>query len=113
MVFISPVNRISPMRDKTHKDGSKDGAGEALDPTPDPKDVQAIEQAALSRVVAGRTGKRDAATVKLNPAFDSWLEGKLHKIFDTASTEPLPADLMNLLVKIDQAEAAQKKKDGK
>lgn len=108
MVFISPVNRISRMRDKTNKNGPKDGAEEA----PDPKDVQAIEQAALSRVAAGRTGKRDAATVKLNPAFDSWLEGKLHKIFDTASTEPLPADLMNLLVKIDQAEAAQKKKDG-
>ncbi|MBX7198986.1 MAG: hypothetical protein K1X51_06375 [Rhodospirillaceae bacterium] len=78
-----------------------------------PEEVAAIEKAALTRVAAGRTGKRDAATLKLNPAFDSWLEGKLHKIFDTASTEPLPQDLINLLDRIDQAEAARtrKKKD--
>lgn len=111
MVFIARVNRNALMRDKTNKDGPKDGA--PRDTGADPKDVQAIEQAALSRVAAGRTGKRDAATMKLSPAFDSWLEGKLHKIFDTASTEPLPQDLMNLLVKIDQAEAAQQNKDGK
>ena len=97
------------MRDKTRKNSPADGADESADP----KDVQAIEQAALTRVAAGRTGKRDAATMKLNPAFDSWLEGKLHKIFDTAAVEPLPADLMNLLEKIDQAEADQKKKNGK
>src|SRR3954471_11614059 len=107
------------MRDKTRKDPSKDGAGESADPKDvqvkevQAKEVRAIEQAALTRVAAGRTGKRDAATMKLNPAFDSWLEGKLHKIFDTASVEPLPPDLMNLLEKIDQAEAAQKKKNGK
>ena len=46
--------------------------------------------------------------MKLNPAFDSWLEGKLNKIFDTASTEPLPPDLMNLLEQVDKADAAAK-----
>lgn len=90
------------MKDKTS--GKKDQSAVA------PEDVAAIEKAALTRVAAGRSGKREAVTTKLNPAFDSWLEGKLHKIFDTASTEPLPQDLLNLLDKIDQAEAAQKSK---
>lgn len=94
------------MKDKTSGKASKD-ADQA--PAPSGDEVAAIEKAALNRVAAGRAGKRDAATMKLNPAFDSWLEGKLHKIFDTASTEPLPADLMNLLDRIDQAEAAQQK----
>ncbi len=96
------------MKDKTGKT-SKDQAEAAT--VPGPEEVAAIEKAALDRVAAGRPGgKRDAVTAKLNPAFDSWLEGKLHKIFDTASTEPLPQDLMNLLERIDQAEAARKEK---
>lgn len=97
------------MKDKISGKASKD-APDAAAPAPNGDDVAAIEKAALNRVAAGRAGKRDAATTKLNPAFDSWLEGKLHRIFDTASTEPLPQDLMNLLAKIDQAEAAQKDK---
>jgi len=49
--------------------------------------------------------------IKLNPAFDAWLETKLHQIFDAASTEPLPNDLVKLLEKVDQAEAKRKEKD--
>jgi hypothetical protein len=45
---------------------------------------------------------------KLNPAFDTWLETKLHKIFDSVASEPLPQDLMNLLGKIDEADAKKK-----
>jgi hypothetical protein len=126
MVFISRLNRSSSMSDKTKPSpkapSAKSGAdGEPNEKRPaekpsmekcvaDPADVAAIEQAALLRVSGGRTGKRDAVTMKLNPAFDSWLEGKLNKIFDTASTEPLPQDLVKLLEKIDQADAANKKK---
>jgi hypothetical protein len=54
---------------------------------------------------------RKAPPVKLNPAFDAWLETKLHDIFDQASTEPLPNDLVKLLEKIDQADAKSKQKD--
>ncbi|MHB1207701.1 MAG: hypothetical protein ACYCZX_19210 [Rhodospirillaceae bacterium] len=115
MVFISRLNRNSTMSDKikaSSKEKAADAQGEkpAADPAPTSADVAAIEQAALSRVAGGRSGKREAATMKLNPAFDSWLEGKLNKIFDTASTEPLPQDLVKLLEKIDQADAANKKK---
>jgi hypothetical protein len=100
------------MKDKSSSKASKGPEESEKDASPQgaDADVAAIEQAALTRVAAGRTGKRDAATVKLNPAFDSWLEGKLHRIFDKASTEPLPQDLLGLLDKIDQAEAARKDK---
>ena len=69
-------------------------------------DAADIERAALNRVNGGRASRKEVEAMKLNPAFDSWLEGKLNKIFDTASTEPLPADLMRLLDKVDQADAA-------
>ncbi len=45
---------------------------------------------------------------KFNPAFDSWLETKLHKIFDSVAAEPLPQDLVQLLDDIDKAEKKQK-----
>jgi hypothetical protein len=54
---------------------------------------------------------RKPPPIKLNPAFDSWLETKLHAIFDAASTEPLPQDLMKLLDKLDQAEVKKKETD--
>lgn len=59
--------------------------------------------------------KPDVSTVtprpqaKFNPAFDAWLETKLHKIFDTVASEPLPEDLVKLLGQIDQAEEKKKK----
>lgn len=39
---------------------------------------------------------------KTNPAFDSWLETKLHKMFDAVASEPLPPDLVKLLEQLDQ-----------
>ena len=45
---------------------------------------------------------------KFNPAFDAWLETKLHKIFDSVASEPLPQDLVKLLDDIDQAEKKKK-----
>jgi hypothetical protein len=119
MVFISRLNRSSAMSDKNKTASKGSPQGEPTDnkdaiqrdkPGADPADVAAIEQAALSRVSGGRNAKREPGTMKLNPAFDSWLEGKLNKIFDTASVEPLPLDLVKLLEKIDQADAANKKK---
>jgi hypothetical protein len=45
---------------------------------------------------------------KFNPAFDAWLETKLHRIFDSVASEPLPQDLVKLLGEIDQAEKKKK-----
>jgi hypothetical protein len=39
---------------------------------------------------------------KTNPAFDTWLEGKLHNMFDAVAAEPLPPDLIKLLQKLDE-----------
>jgi len=53
---------------------------------------------------------------RINPAFDDWLEKKLHNIFDTVALEPVPKDLLKLLEKLDEAEdkkdeAEDKKKE--
>ena len=39
--------------------------------------------------------------VKSNPAFDAWLENKLHTMFDAVAAEPLPPDLVKLLEQLD------------
>jgi len=57
---------------------------------------------------------------KTNPAFDTWLEGKLHNMFDAVAAEPLPPDLVKLLQRLDEktkgddveAAAVEKKKEG-
>ena len=46
---------------------------------------------------------------RINPAFDDWLEKKLHNIFDTVAMEPVPKDLLKLLEKLDDVEEKQKK----
>ena len=43
-----------------------------------------------------------AESTKTNPAFDSWLETKLHKMFDAVASEPLPPDLVKLLEQLDK-----------
>ncbi len=45
---------------------------------------------------------RVEAQNRMNPAFDSWLENKLHSIFDTVAAEPLPPDLLRLLETLDK-----------
>ena len=41
-----------------------------------------------------------------NPAFDTWLEKKLHNMFDAVAAEPLPPDLVKLLERLDQKTGA-------
>ncbi len=48
---------------------------------------------------------------KTNPAFDSWLETKLHKMFDAVASEPLPPDLVKLLEQLDQKTQGKKDKE--
>lgn len=49
----------------------------------------------------------DAENSKTNPAFDSWLETKLHKMFDAVAAEPLPPDLVKLLEQLDKKTQAE------
>jgi hypothetical protein len=44
----------------------------------------------------------DGSGNKMNPAFDSWLEDKLHNMFDSVASEPLPQDLLKLLDELDK-----------
>ncbi len=47
---------------------------------------------------------------RINPAFDDWLEKKLHNIFDTVAMEPVPKDLLKLLEKLDEADEKKNEK---
>lgn len=55
------------------------------------------------------------AESKMNPAFDTWLENKLHSMFDAVASEPLPADLLKLLDQLDKkmGDGEDVKKNGK
>jgi hypothetical protein len=59
----------------------------------------------------------DGSGNKMNPAFDTWLEDKLHNMFDSVASEPLPADLLKLLDELDKKTSpsgnGQDKKSGK
>ena len=44
----------------------------------------------------------EGSNTKMNPAFDEWLEGKLHNMFDAVASEPLPTDLLKLLDELDK-----------
>lgn len=37
-----------------------------------------------------------------DPIFDRWLERKLHELFDAVAHEPIPDDLIQLIVTLDQ-----------
>ncbi len=39
---------------------------------------------------------------QMNPAFDTWLEKRLHSMFDAVAAEPLPPDLLKLLETLDE-----------
>lgn len=43
--------------------------------------------------------KADAST---DPVFDRWLERKLHELFDAVAHEPIPDDLIQLIVTLDE-----------
>ena len=58
----------------------------------------------------------DGSGNKMNPAFDSWLEDKLHNMFDSVASEPLPQDLLKLLDELDKKTSSSNgddKKSGK
>jgi len=56
----------------------------------------------LARQDKPQAGARRESSSKMNPAFDSWLENKLHNIFDAVASEPLPPDLVKLLEQLDK-----------
>lgn len=46
---------------------------------------------------AARRGARSSGAV-----FDRWLERKLHELFDAVAQEPIPDDLINLIVTLER-----------
>ena len=42
-------------------------------------------------------------------AFDTWLERKLHDMFDSVTNEPIPDDLLKVIAELDKTEKAEKK----
>lgn len=62
----------------------------------------------ISRMKPDAANAPPRPQAKFNPAFDAWLETKLHKIFDSVASEPLPQDLVKLLDQIDEAETKKK-----
>jgi hypothetical protein len=55
----------------------------------------------------------DGSGKKMNPAFDSWLEDKLHNMFDSVASEPLPQDLLKLLDELDKKTGSSSNSDDK
>ncbi len=69
-----------------------------------------------SRDKAKAQSTADGSGNKMNPAFDSWLEDKLHNMFDSVASEPLPPDLLKLLDELDKKtgpSGSDDKKSGK
>jgi hypothetical protein len=78
--------------------------------TDKPSSKRPQDKAARTRQAA------DGAGTKMNPAFDTWLEEKLHNMFDAVAAEPLPADLLKLLDDLDKKTSetsSDDKKSGK
>jgi hypothetical protein len=50
------------------------------------------------------------AVTALGRAFDTWLERKLHEMFDSVALEPLPPDLLSLVNQLDKVEAPETNK---
>ncbi len=62
---------------------------------------------------AEQSDARGETSAKMNPAFDVWLENKLHKMFDSVAAEPLPAELVKLLEELDKKTSDGDKNDSK
>lgn len=45
------------------------------------------------------------AEAPTDPVFDRWLERKLHELFDEVAHEPIPDDLIQLIVTLDEKDA--------
>lgn len=44
-----------------------------------------------------------AADRTTSAAFDTWLERKLHEMFDSVTAEPIPDDLLKVIAELDRA----------
>ncbi len=77
-----------------HKSASVDRLHSNM--TDKPSSPKAETRASASKPARLETAKNN------NPAFDTWLEKKLHNMFDAVAAEPLPPDLVKLLEKLDQ-----------
>jgi hypothetical protein len=57
------------------------------------------------RKVPGDGRRRSAGQAERagNAAFDTWLERKLHDMFDSVAAEPLPDDLLRVIAQIDDS----------
>jgi hypothetical protein len=49
----------------------------------------------------GKEGSDGQAERASNAAFDIWLERKLHDMFDSVASEPLPEDLLRVIAQLD------------
>jgi len=60
----------------------------------------------------GRTGSGSAndrvPQSSHKEAFENWLEGRLHQIFDTVASEQVPDDLVRLLQQLKEKEESKK-----
>jgi hypothetical protein len=46
---------------------------------------------------SGKPGERATSA-----AFDTWLERKLHEMFDSVTAEPIPDDLLKVIAELDK-----------
>ena len=63
------------------------------------------QQKGLARTTRGKASGEQATSA----AFDKWLEGKLHEMFDSVTKEPIPDDLLRVIAELDKTEGAEKK----
>ena len=60
----------------------------------------------VTPLYSAEASSRSDAVSALGQAFDTWLERKLHAMFDSTALEPLPADLLALVNQIDKKDAS-------
>ena len=69
-----------------------------------PAMIDKKQQKGGSRLVkASRTGERGTSA-----AFDTWLERKLHEMFDSVTAEPIPDDLLKVIAELDKQTEGKK-----
>ena len=62
------------------------------------------QQKGSSRPVkSSKTGERATSA-----AFDTWLERKLHEMFDSVTAEPIPDDLLRVIADLDKQPEGKK-----
>lgn len=64
----------------------------------------------VTPVYNAETSSGSGSVTALGRAFDSWLERKLHEMYDEVALEPLPPDLLSLVNQLDKSDDADTKK---